>query len=425
MTQRQRHLHAAWKRCGSLTPSLILAIAFVSGCSQPLAPPIRSGEPIGVQLMRSEPMFVGQPFRVLVDFESANDLVFIGECPTSRIDATVAHTGLASLQVSAGGGAFIVKLPALLPSAGGAGGFPGSWTLVGAYFITREQASVRISYQVNGKALLERSVTLAPRRWTPVFLDVSSLADPNGPAPADVGVLKFAAQPAAEVWCDDIVALDNTRALVAPAVADNSTDSWSVRQRGFVTIIDKPGSFTLDVATSDGEAVDGAGWRIDEAGELRVCLTSASGKHTRVIYCDGREYNDGGVKSLLADAALGRQEAALLAEQQKSPAALWVPEELGRLERNAPGDRDNDGYAELRGAYQLKAIGPRFEVKITPQTPRLLRPVLEIAGLPGGRILAHVEGQQIERVSRLRNGNVLIMLPNTLDRAVTVNVRVQ
>ena len=130
------------------------------------------------------------------------------------------------------------------------------------------------------------------------------------------------------------------------------------------------------------------------------------------------------VKSLLADATLGRQEAAIFTQQQKSPATLSVPEELGRLERNAPGDRDNDGYAELRGAYQLKAIGPRFEVKITQQTPRLLRPVLEIAGLPAGRVLAHVEGQQIERVSRLKNGNVLIMLPNTLDRAVTVNVRV-
>jgi hypothetical protein len=423
----RRHPLTAWKRCGTLTSSLILAITLVAGCTQPLAPPIRSGEPIGVQLMRTEPMFVGQPFRVLVDFESPSDLVFIGESAGAHVDTAVAHTGTASLRVP--GSAFTVKLPALLPSTvaggGGTANFPGSWTLVGAYFIAQQSTAVRISYEVNGKSLLDRSVTLAPRRWMPVFLDVSSLADPNGPGASEVGVLKFTPQRSSgEIWCDDIVALDNTRSLITPG-PESAADCWSLRQRGFVTIIDKPGSFSLDVPTSDGEAVDGSGWRIDEVGELRICLSSASGKHARVIYCDGREYDDGAVKSLLADTALGRQEAALFAEQQKSPATLSVPEELGRLERNAPGDRDNDGYAELRGAYQLKATGPRFEVKITPQTLRLLRPVLEISGLPAGRVLAHVEGQQVERVSRLRDGHVLIMLPHTLDRAVTVNVRVQ
>ena len=67
----------------------------------PIAPPVRTGEPIGVQLMHVEPMFAGSPFRVLLDFESPSDLAFIADHPTVTMDPQVAHTGRASLQVPA------------------------------------------------------------------------------------------------------------------------------------------------------------------------------------------------------------------------------------------------------------------------------------------------------------------------------------
>jgi hypothetical protein len=390
-------------------------IALVVGCAKPLAPPVRSGEPVGVQLMRIEPAYVGTTFRVLCDFESPTDLAFIADCPSVRLDPQVAHTGLCSLQVPAGANGFTVKLAALLPP----GNFPAAWTLVGAYFIAREPASVQVSYVAGGKTLFQRAVELVPRQWTPVFLDISSLSDPNGNPPPEVGVLRFDVKRSADVWCDDVVALDNARSLV-PEPDPQAGTAWSVRQRGFWTMIERPGSFKVRLPTPEAEG--DAGWRVQEANELRVRMVSANGKRLRTIYSDGREYLDGKVSSLVE---LPPEQMRALREQQASPALLAVPEELGRIERNAPGDRDNDGYAEATGTYHFKASGPRFEVVITPRTARLIKPALEISGMPEGRVLVNLEGQVVDRVVRLADGHVLLELPGAIDRAVTVNVRVQ
>jgi hypothetical protein len=413
MNQSDRYVTA---RTRGVRCALILGVAAVAGCSRPLAPPIRSGEPVGVQLMRTEPSFVGQAFRVLVDFESGTDFAFIADCPGGQIDPAVAHTGNSSLHVPPGAKPFVVKLSSLLP--GGPADFPGAWTLVGAYFISRESTAVRVSYEVKGKAILQRSVGLEARKWTAVFLDVTSLSDPNGEPPGEVGLLRFAPERGAETWCDDVVVLDNTRSLAGDA--DKAGDAWSVRQRGFYTLIEKPGSFAVRIPTP--ESGEGDAWKAEEANDLRVRLTAAGGRRTRVIYSDGREYVDGGVKSLAETSA---EQQAQLNEQHRAPAALSVPEEMGRVERNSPGDANHDGYNEAVGAYELKAAGPRFEVTVTPQGPKVVRPVLEIAGLPTGHVVAHAEGQVIEKLARLPNGHVLVMLPTTIDRPVTVNVRVQ
>jgi hypothetical protein len=407
----------AKKRWGGYRFYLFIS-AFLAGCARPLAPPVRSGEPVGVQLMRIEPGYVGTTFRVLCDFESATDLAFIGECPAAKLDPEVAHTGGASLQLPAGAGSFTVKLASLLPP----GNFPASWTLAGGYFIAREPTTVQVSYDVGTKVIFRRTVEIQPRKWTPVFLDITPLSDPNGNPPREVGVLRFT--PArAEVWCDDVVALDNARSLVSEADhggGGGGSGAWSVRQRGFWTMIERVGSFNVRVPTP--EANGGDGWLVEEANAIRVKMISANGKRLRTIYYDGREYVEGAVKSL---AQLPPDQTRALQEQQENPALLAVPEELGRIERNAPGDRDNDGYAESTGAYQFKASGPRFEVVITPRTAKLVRPVLEVAGMPSGRVLANLEGQVVEPVVRLGDGHVLVELPGTIDHAVTVNLRVQ
>ena len=370
--------------------------------------------------MRVEPMFVGAPFRVLLDFESASDLAFVSSIsaskldPAVKLDAEVAHTGATSLQLPAGakGRGFAVKLSALLP----ANDFPGQWTLIGGYFICRESTSVQIEYQAGGKPLLYRSVNLEPRKWTPVFLDFSTLSDPNANAPSEVGVLSFTTGNAA-VWCDDVVAFDNASLFVGDG--DKAGDGWTVRRRGFITIIEKPGSFKLRIPSPEAAP---EGWRVEEANELRVRMMNSAGKRAWTVYSDGREYLDGKFQSAIE---LPAEQLKEMEAQQASPAELSVPEEFGRVERNAPGDRNNDGYAEGSGAYQLKANGGRFEATITPRTPKLVRPVLEIAGLPAGRVMANLEGRLIEKSVRLPNGHVLIELPATINRPVTVNVRVQ
>src|SRR5260221_13855390 len=96
------------------------------GCTQSLPPPIRTGEPTGVQLMRIEPGFSGAPFRVLLDFESPSDLSFISDVSASKLDpvvmldSQVAHTGGVSLQGPGGAPrhGLARKLPAVLPQGG-------------------------------------------------------------------------------------------------------------------------------------------------------------------------------------------------------------------------------------------------------------------------------------------------------------------
>ncbi len=390
---------------------VFLGIALtLAGCAASLAPPKRSGEPIGVQFMRTEPAFAGMAFRVLLDFESPGDLAFIGEGASVQLDPAVAHTGGASLQIPVGANGLTVKLNALLA----VGDFPGNWTLAGGYFIARDDATVQISYEVDGKVILSRKVPLMNRRWTPVMLDLTPLSDPNTSTPREVGILRFKAG-TATVWCDDVLAVDNVKSLIPDS--DKAGDAWMIRRRGFATRIEKPGSFKLRVPTPE---VNAEGWRVDEANELRVRFSS--GKHNWTIYCDGRGYSDGRYEPVME---LAPAEQAMLAAQHNSPAEITVPAELGRVERNSPGDRNNDGYDETTGAYPLKANGPRIEATITPRTAKLVRPVLEIAGLPAGQVSVNLEGRYIDKSVRLANGHVLIEIPGTIDRPVTVNVRVR
>ena len=87
-------------------------------------------------------------------------------------------------------------------------------------------------------------MTLEPRKWTPVLLDITALSDPNLAPPGETGVLRFTVEQSA-VWCDDVVVLDNTRNLLPES--DKSGDAWSVRERGLAILIEKPGSFSLRV----------------------------------------------------------------------------------------------------------------------------------------------------------------------------------
>ena len=384
----------------------------ISGCSESLSPPKRSGEPIGVQFIKTDSTFIGVPFRVLLDFESAGDLAFIGSGSATILDPAVSHTGNVSLQVPGHTGGFTVKLNALL----GAGDFPGQWTLAGGYFISRENSTVQVSYEVDGKVILSRTVALSGRRWTPVMLDLTPLSDPNANASREVGILRFKTD-SSTVWCDDVLAIDNVKSLVPES--ENAGDAWTIRRRGFATLIEKPGSFKLRVPTPEAEP---EGWRVEESNELRVRLLSANGKHAWTIYCDGRGYRDGRFEPVME---LSTAEQVMLGEQQTSPAEISVAEEWGRIERNAPGDQNNDGYEETTGTYQLKANGSKIEATITPRTARLVRPVLEISGLPPGRVVVNLEGRYVEKSVRLTNGHVLVEIPGTIQHPVMVNVRVR
>jgi hypothetical protein len=154
---------------------------------------------------------------------------------------------------------------------------------------------------------------------------------------------------------------------------------------------------------------------------MRLILTSADQKHTWTIYRDGTEYLNGKFQCVVP---LSADQTAQMIQQQAHPAELKIPEELGRLDRDTRGDLNNDGYAELYGAYEVKTNGPRIQITITPQISALCKPVIEIAGLPLGRVVAALDGQLIDQTVRLPNGHVLIQIGSTIQKPVTLDVRV-
>jgi hypothetical protein len=146
-----------------------------------------------------------------------------------------------------------------------------------------------------------------------------------------------------------------------------------------------------------------------------------SGKNkTLTLYTDGRAYRDGEFKPVRS-----QNEDPMYAAQHKMPAEIKIAPEFGRVDRRSKGDADNDGYNETTGAYQLISSGNRMEFVITPHSPSLVRPILEIANLPPGKVMATVEGRLVEKTARTSDGHALIELPTRIERATTVNIRVQ
>jgi hypothetical protein len=396
-----------------------------TGAGRPTPPPLKT-EPIGVQMTRAEPRLAGTPFRVLLDFERPTDTAFLiaqaADAPRTSSDR--AHTGESALKFErggggGGGGAVDVKLGSLT-GGGGGGAFPGAWTLAGAYFSTPGPgpASVTIAYRgggVSAQPLLQRTVEVAPgAAWTPIFLDLTQLPANAG---AEAGLLNIRVDGGAAVYCDDVVLINNARTLEEPAAGVPPLAGWTIRQEGCAIDVLRPAHFRVTLKTPEAIA---DGWNAEEANDLRARFVSATGK-TWTIYADGRQYQDGQFSAL---APMG-DAAALFAQQHSSPAEMIVADEFGRIDRDTPGDRNNDGYNEARGSYQLVAKGPRFEVMMKPTTRLLAYPVLEISGLPAGSALTTVEGQLVEKSTRLPNGNLLVELPLTLERATTINITIK
>lgn len=402
-----------------LTVLALLTSLSLIGClengetaSHPTPPPLLS-EPIGVQLTRAEPRLAGMPFRVLLDFEQPTDLAFLSPAG-GQVSMQMAHTGRASFEIAAGK-EISVKLSSLL----GSGAFPGKWTMAGGYFKSvgakDGAAKLTVTYRAPSAAagVLQRTINVSSRGWTPVFVDLTTL---KGPA-SEPGLLTFECGAGEWVYCDDVVLMNNDRTLASPASGAAPGTTWNIHEKGSETVIDKPGHFRMSLKTPEA-ATDG--WAVEEANDLRARFSSNGGR-TWTIYVDGRQYQSG---AFVPQTVL-KESAAIFSQQHNLPAELYVKEEFGRVDRDTPGDRNNDGYNEQRGSYELLARGARFEVTIKPNTNLLAYPVLEISGLPAGNVLATVEGQLIEKTVRLANGNVLVNVPVTLERATTVNVSVK
>src|SRR4051812_11664557 len=75
----------------------VVASLLAAGCAQdPRDIVDYSNEPIGMQLLRTEPMLKQRRFNTLLDFEKADDLVFVTAKPPATQIGPRGHTGKAS-----------------------------------------------------------------------------------------------------------------------------------------------------------------------------------------------------------------------------------------------------------------------------------------------------------------------------------------
>ena len=359
-------------------------------------------------MVRTEAQLSKYPFRILQQFEHPVDLEFvIVDGPAAQLSMDHAHTGQSSALFEKKTNTATIKLPSLLSGVN----WPGQWTLAGAYFFAEKPQTVRAVYEIEGRPILNYAVQIPAKAWTPLLLDISAIEGPNS---AKVGLLRFAfpdglAQP---LWCDDVVIMNNVGDLIEP----RKDVAWSVQERGFKYIIKTSNS---TVTLKEPEAAQ-HGWVLEEVNEIRARFRSSGPEKARVIYADGRQFIDGVLRPL------GIKPSVVIDIQAHHdyPARVDIMEEFGRLNRNSPGDRNNDGYDEINGAYQLIATAPRIEFTLSPRSGLLVRPVVEIAGLPAGAVTATMDGRWVERMVRLENGNVLVELPGESAFPVTVSVKV-
>ena len=433
----------------SLISGLVLSPLLLDsfGCATSIPAPIpRQGEPIGIQLLRAVPDLKDERFSTLLDFESNDDAIFCdassgnGAGVSNAIATDRAHTGRSSCRIDPSATRFTIKLSSLLAGRQ----FPGEWTLVGGYFYSESPARISVSLEPPMDPTPPRQVELEAGKWTAVFVEVPAKQNQPG-IPSLVFNLP---SPHGAIWCDDVMLIDNYKLLTSPpensasqsdiardaptmaitgagdrsnSVSAGVMPSWTVERRGLNFLGSAPGRFNFELVTTQASAT---GWTVDEANPMRARFHSpgdaAGSERSLTIYADGRAFLNGEYKPMSIAA-----RDPMLAVQHLAPAQIQVAEGMGRVDRNTPGDANNDGYNETTGSYRILATAPRIELRFTPTKSPVLSPILEFSGFPFGKALVTLEGRLIEQSTRTSTGTLLVELPAKIDRPVTVNVTIE
>ena len=375
---------------------LILALA-AGGC---VGLPNGAGAPagpvtlLGPQLQQQDAQLVGQHFRTLLDFEHAADAAFVDTAGPGMTDG---HTGLRALHGS--GSALRANVGSVLFGTP----LPGDWTLLGGYVRPATGGDVTVTLLADGKPVCRNTRPVPAGAWAFVAVGLTDAACAAALPHAMSVALAFDTPGPADL--DDVLLVNNTRTLV-------KTDAWTVTTRGLGTEVTGKGWHdTLPAGGRDG-------WTIDEANAVRVHAHDLAG-HVRTLLADGRRVSDGVMD--VQDGAAGGAGADWVASH-RSPADVTLDDAFGRLDRETPGDADNDGYNEKRAAYEIVARTPRLTLTLRPRGATVACPVLEVAGLPPGPLTVTVAGKLIDGAVRTENGTVLVPVPLRIDTPTDVTV---
>ncbi|MCC6239637.1 MAG: hypothetical protein IT448_05005 [Phycisphaerales bacterium] len=351
---------------------------------------------------------------VLLDFNSPADAVFINLSPATPAAATDPVIRNGQLVLEPETAQVQIKLSSLLSGRT----FPGDWTLLGGHLQAQRDVTVDLIYSIDGQTILEKQQQLPADQFVPVMLDLTRLNESQLAASAQLtagtgrALLTIRPHAPATILIDDILLLDNRENLTPPGA------TWAIQRKGYQLEIDQPDLFSLSLSTDVSQP---PAWTIEQFSAQRIIAQQNNPPGQWVIYADGRSFENSHLKMLTPPAA----DDALYLRQHNTPAQITLPSEQGRLLRQTPGDLNNDGYNEALGAYQLQAHAARLDVTITPRTPTLTNPILEISDLPAGKLIATAEGHLIDTCQRLPDNDVLIIVPHEIQRPTTINIRVQ
>jgi hypothetical protein len=145
----------------------------------------------------------------------------------------------------------------------------------------------------------------------------------------------------------------------------------------------------------------------------------------------------GPVDCLLIVSDLTVNDPNLLAEAATFSQYLEPPElkfRMGELDRNFPGDRDNDGMVEEYGFQAVRMAHGRAVFTIVPGERPLMSPAFLLTVPPGEReavdlrhshVLINVDGRQYEDPPQWPDGSFLWQYPGVLTRSVVVEVTLE
>lgn len=342
---------------------------------------------------------------VLLDFEHESDQLFAIATPTTAKIASSPGGAGTALKLAPGTRRLEVKLASILSGRA----FPGAWTLLRVSLTAATDCAMTLAYVVDGKPQVSAPIMLSAEKPRTVAIDLTTL-----PAVNDVGSLEliFPSGSPADFCVDDLELIDNADTLV-----DGRDGGLTLQQKGLTLTASRSASFKLRLPLAESPA---GGWNVVEANALRARFHSDRPSESELtLYDDGRMLTSGVFGAISASV---RDDPRYRAGHA-SPAEIYVPEEQGRVDRNTPGDANNDGYNERLGVYCIVAGASRIDVTIRPRDVAVPRPIVQISDLPAGDIRATVEGRLIDRVVRLPDGAVLLALPLRVERATTVSVR--
>lgn len=354
--------------------AVLLAPWASTGCS-PAASTGSEPVVVGLQMLKTEAQLSKYPFFNLLSFETDSDPVFVKSSPAGVLETLQHHTGERSLKIPAGATETTVNLEALHWGRD----WPGRWTLIGVYLKANAEQQLSAAFCVDQKPVETYHVRIPSGVWTPVMLDLpKTLEKSNG----KIGQLKLSFTPplSQDLFLDDVVEIDNASTLY-------DQGNLKITENGFWMTV-KRGDFYKVIPTPEA---DPNGWKVVETNALRVLISSP-----------------------------GESICFYASHELSKPTAKVEVVSGGKLDRNRPGDEDNDGVVEGTGAFQVRSTGNTVEMRVTPSAA----PVdIEIAGLAKGKPLITLQGVLIEKYVWLEDGRLLVELP-ALTRGGDVTVRV-